>query len=833
MTTYVGIDLGTSNTVISTFDGTKTTVCKKFGQADSMPSAVHLLADGSVLVGRQAFDNIRQHADDVAVNFKQLIGSDAKIKFVSAGLEKDPIWCSSQVIREAFLNVPQGLRNDPDVRVVVTVPAAFGQQQNEATRRAAQDAGLGNVEVLSEPLAAALNILQQDRDDKTVLVYDMGAGTFDVSLVKTEDGKVSILAQGGIPHCGGTHWDTAIRHQFIEPWIKDNLVVDPDDLNNERVAKSINRCVEDAKIRMSGQIMSDEAYNGTEIVRAMGTDVMVSNGKFIEFNIPVGRKAFDGVAEQFIEDSIVACKQLLGDIAIKSNAIDAIVFIGGPTLWPTLRANVTKELEIPEYTGHANPLTAVSEGAAIYAELSKHNAKQQASGNAHTSHRADADFPLTLTYPERVESKKAVIQVTLDNLGLEEVEIQITGPGFNSGRVPLSFSKDIVVDLLNDGATQFEIKVFPKGVAAEISKTIEITRAIGIGKVPSNRSMFIRVLSKDGKTESPEYLVKKGQSLPVEGVMRVNSTKDLNAGEDVWLDFQVYEGEVADIISDNEYVGPLRLHSSHLKGKSLKKGQELICEYTLGLDLNLFLTVSIPALEIKIKDQLYISAAAGFDPAEDWNALAVQATELRERILDFLKAHPESEDLKKALPKLSKAIDVLQESTIQAEVIKARGDVSEASKAFFIARSKNIPDDLRKELQRALEFFETGYDGKVKKAVTTADRQVIDDLAIKAEKAASESKVDEFTNLLARLDQRKWNILWRCDWWIEHWLVTFAGTNYPEDVRTTASEGLKKFDPEDMSSAKKALSDAIDLNNKAQKNTRSARINVDIQRTGK
>lgn len=219
MTTYVGIDLGTSNTVISTFDGTKTTVCKKYGQSDSMPSAVHLLADGSILVGQQAFQNIKQHADDVAVNFKQLMGSDAKVRFVSAGVDKDPIWCSSQVIREAFLNVPQALRNDPDVRVVVTVPAAFGQQQNEATRRAAQDAGLGNVETLSEPLAAALNILQQDRDDKTLLVYDMGAGTFDVSLVKTEDGKVSILAQGGIPHCGGTHWDTAIRHQFIEPWI--------------------------------------------------------------------------------------------------------------------------------------------------------------------------------------------------------------------------------------------------------------------------------------------------------------------------------------------------------------------------------------------------------------------------------------------------------------------------------------------------------------------------------------------------------------------------------------------------------------------------------------
>lgn len=832
MTTYVGIDLGTSNTVISTFDGTKTTVCKKFGQADSMPSAVHLLADGSVLVGRQAYDNIRQHADDVAVNFKQLIGSDAKIKFVSAGVEKDPIWCSSQVIREAFLNVPQALRNDPDVRVVVTVPAAFGQQQNEATRQAAQGAGLANVEVLSEPLAAALNILQQDRDDKTLLVYDMGAGTFDVSLVKTEDGKVSILAQGGIPHCGGTHWDTAIRHQFIEPWIKDNLVIDPDDLNNERVAKSINRCIEDAKIRMSGQIMSDEAFNGTEIVRAMGTDVMISKGKFIEFNIPVGRSAFDGVAEQFIEDSIVACKQLLGDVAIKSEAIDAIVFIGGPTLWPTLRANVTAELDIPEYTGHANPLTAVSEGAAIYAELSSHNNKQRASEKANASHPADANFPLSLSFPERVVNKKAVIQVTLDDLGYEEVEIQITGPGFNSGRVPLTFSKDIVVDLLNDGATQFDIKVFPKGIAV-MSKTIEITRAIGIDKVPSNRSMFIRVLSKDGKTESPEYLVKKGQSLPAEGVMRVKSTKDLNEGEDVWLDFEVYEGEVADIISDNEFIGPLRLHSSHLKGKSLKKGQELICEYTLGLDLNLFLTVSIPALEIKIKDQLYILDTASFDPAEDWAALAFQATELRERILDFLKAHPESEDLKKALPKLSKAIDVLQESTIQAEVIKARGDVNEASKAFFIARSKNIPDDLRKELQRALEFFETGYDGKVKKAVTTADRQFIDDLAIKAEKAAAESKVDEFTNLLARLDQRKWNILWRCEWWIKHWLENFAGKNYSEDVQKAASAGLEKFDPEDLTAAKKALNDAIDFNNKAQKNARASHINVDIQRTGK
>lgn len=584
---------------------------------------------------------------------------------------------------------------------------------------------------------------------------------------------------------------------------------------------------------MSGQIMSDEAFNGTEVVRAMGSDVMVSGGKFIEFNIPVGRKAFDGVAEQFIEDSIVSCKQLLGDVAMKSESIDAVVFIGGPTLWPTLRANVTKELEIPEYTGHANPLTAVSEGAAIFAELSKHNNKQKESGKANASHRADDKFPVSLTFPERVESKKAVIQVTLDNLNYETVELQITGPGFTSGRIPLTFSKDVVVDLLNDGVTPFEVKVFPPDNAPEFTKVIEITRAIGIGKVPSNRSMFIAVLSKNGKTIEPEYLVKKGQSLPVEGVIRVNSTKDLNAGEDVWLDFEVFEGEVADVITDNEFVGPLRLHASHLKGKSLKKGQELVCEYTLGLDLNLFLTVSIPALEIKIKDQLYISGAAGFDPAEDWNALAIQATGLRERILDFLKAHPESEDLKIALPKLSKAIDVLQESTIQAEVIKARGDVTEASKAFFIARSKNVPDDLLKELARALDFFETGYDGKVKKAVTTNDRQVIDDLAIKAEKAASESNVDEFTNLLARLDQRKWNILWRCDWWIKYWLETFSGKSYADDVRAAAEEGLKKFDPENIKEAEKALNEAINLNNKSQKNSRGSQVQVDIQRTGK
>ena len=241
MNNYVGIDLGTTNSAICSYDGDETRIWKSPEQNDVTPSVIYIDRRGNKYVGKRAYDSAPHSPDYAAMLFKRLMGTSTPIKLSAVDIAMSPEECSSEILRVLFGYLPEELRNDPDVGTVITVPAAFNQMQKNATMQAAQLAGIGRVALMQEPVAAVMSVMKARNADGIFVVYDLGGGTLDVALAESIGGRINLLAHGGIAMCGGRDFDRLLRDSVIKPWLFENFDL-PEDLSTNssyKIAASI------------------------------------------------------------------------------------------------------------------------------------------------------------------------------------------------------------------------------------------------------------------------------------------------------------------------------------------------------------------------------------------------------------------------------------------------------------------------------------------------------------------------------------------------------------------------------------------------------------------
>ncbi len=171
---YVGIDLGTTNSAICSFDGESLRLYKSPEQHDVTPSAIFIDKRGNKYVGLRAYNNAAKNPDNGATLFKRLMGTSTPIKLPAVNITMSPDECSAEILRVLFGYLPEEIRNDPDTGTVITVPAAFNQMQKDATMAAASKAGIGKVAIMQEPVAAVMSVMRQRKGDGIFLVYDLG-----------------------------------------------------------------------------------------------------------------------------------------------------------------------------------------------------------------------------------------------------------------------------------------------------------------------------------------------------------------------------------------------------------------------------------------------------------------------------------------------------------------------------------------------------------------------------------------------------------------------------------------------------------------------------------
>ena len=351
---YVGIDLGTTNSAAAVFDGERVAVVRNAQGATVTPSVVRIDKQGRVTVGTRARRFLEQDPANTAAEFKRLMGTDRPIEFPAAGLAKKPEELSAEVLKALRQDITDQLGVAID-RAVISVPALFELPQSAATSEAARLAGFGRVELLQEPIASALAAGWRADDDGagTWLVFDLGGGTFDASLLETRDGLLRVVGHDGDNFLGGRDFDWTITEHLAS-----RLAVVPRRANAEHAAalRALRLAAEDAKIELSRG----------ERAQVTLAQPLVIDGQDVEVDLELDRATVERLCAPLVDRALDVCVRLLTANGLGPGRLAKIVLVGGPTVMPIVRARVAARLEAPIAEGH-DPMTLVAQGAALYA----------------------------------------------------------------------------------------------------------------------------------------------------------------------------------------------------------------------------------------------------------------------------------------------------------------------------------------------------------------------------------------------------------------------------------------------------------------------------------
>jgi molecular chaperone DnaK len=367
----IGIDLGTTNSCVSIMDGKEAKVISNAEGARTTPSVV-AFAKGERLIGQSAKRQAVTNADNTLFALKRLIGrrfddpltkkdqdivpykiikSDSGDAWVECEGEKySPSQISAFILQKMKESAESHL-GKPVTQAVITVPAYFNDSQRQATRDAGKIAGLEVLRIINEPTAAALAYGLDKKDAGTIAVYDLGGGTFDVSILDIGEGTFEVQATNGDTFLGGEDFDNRLIDYLADEFKKDNSV----DLRNDTIAlQRLKEAAEKAKIELSSATQTE--------VNLPFITADASGPKHLNVNIT--RAKFEGLVEDLVQRTIEPCKKALADANLKAGDIDEVILVGGMTRMPKVQEEVQKFFAKVPHKG-VNPDEVVAMGAAI------------------------------------------------------------------------------------------------------------------------------------------------------------------------------------------------------------------------------------------------------------------------------------------------------------------------------------------------------------------------------------------------------------------------------------------------------------------------------------
>ena len=790
MKNYIGIDLGTTNSAICSYDGENVRVWKSPEQNDVTPSAIFIDRRGNRYYGRRAYEMAPANDKNAATLFKRYMGTSQKFDFENAKLSLTPEECSAEILKILFGYLPEEIRNDPDTATVITVPAAFNQMKKDATLEAAKLAGIGSVALMQEPVAAVMSVMRVSKQEGIFLVYDLGGGTFDVSIAENIGGKVNLLTQGGKEMCGGRDWDRMILNHIIVPWLHNTFSL-PDDLITNPQYRLLHRlalfAAEQAKIELSAQ---EETTIRMDEGRLRSMD---QNGEEIYIDIPITRADLEPLIEDLIADTISVTRETLKKAGLSASDIEKIVFVGGPTNYKPLRDKVAAELALSVSTD-LNPMTAVAEGASIFAESidwtnHRHNRK---SATAEMTTGTDVSF----RYESRTTSSTARIAFSISGSSGLTVEVTSADTGWSSGRAVLKQGTILDLPLTKNGDNVFDVAVFDRfGKALALGESrIVITRTIAtIGAIPASHSIAIKALDKLGGTPVPVYLVQEGDALPKKGREVLRAGQTLKAGSHDALTFTLWEGEITYPIEDNRFVGYYKISGTDFESGMIPTGAEIICDYDMNDSGNIYLCVSIPCIGADFGDRSFYSRQEGQINLTDTDRIADAGQDVMDRI-DTMAKKINDERLDKARKKASKAASVGSEEHDQEDAQSAYNELLEAKKELASVRKDHIKEIRQMDLDSCVRFFNE----VVRQHAKPTEAEAFDNLSRAAQRSIDRNDAD-FDNQLNELRGKNFAILWRQDWFVIdrfNWMVqnpyNFSDRTRFEELKRAGQQYIQK-----------------------------------------
>ena len=348
MSKIIGIDLGTTNSCVAVMEGGEPVVIPNAEGARTTPSVVAFTKNGERLVGQVAKRQAVTNPDRTIISIKRDMGTDRRISI--DGKDYAPQDISAMILMKLKADAEAYL-GETVTQAVITVPAYFSDSQRQATKDAGRIAGLEVLRIINEPTAAALAYGLDKDDSHKILVYDLGGGTFDVSLLEIGDGVFEVLATNGNTRLGGDDYDQRIIDYLAAEFKKENNI----DLKADRMAlQRLKEAAEKAKIELSG-VMSTNINLPFITADATGPK---------HLDITLTRAKFDELTRDLVEATVAPMQNALRDAGLTANEVDRVILVGGSTRIPAVQEAVRKMVGKEPYR-NINPDECVAIGAAI------------------------------------------------------------------------------------------------------------------------------------------------------------------------------------------------------------------------------------------------------------------------------------------------------------------------------------------------------------------------------------------------------------------------------------------------------------------------------------
>ena len=348
MSKIIGIDLGTTNSCVSVIEGGEPVVIPNAEGARTTPSVVAFSKDGERMVGNVAKRQAITNPEKTISSIKRHMGSDYKVNIDGKAYTPQEI---SAIILQKLKSDAEAYLGEKVTEAVITVPAYFTDSQRQATKDAGKIAGLDVKRIINEPTAAALAFGIDKEDDQKVMVYDLGGGTFDVSIIEMGDGVQEVLATAGNNHLGGDDFDKKVMDYIIAQFKNETGI----DLSNDKMAmQRVKEAAEKAKIDLSGMTT---AQISLPFITADAT-----GPKHLETTLT--RAKFNEMTADLVEATMGPVRQAMKDSGLSMNDIDKILLVGGSTRIPAVQEAIQKFSGKEPFKG-INPDECVAMGAAL------------------------------------------------------------------------------------------------------------------------------------------------------------------------------------------------------------------------------------------------------------------------------------------------------------------------------------------------------------------------------------------------------------------------------------------------------------------------------------
>ncbi len=348
MAKVVGIDLGTTNSVVSVMEGQSPTVIANSEGSRTTPSVVAFTKTGERLVGQLAKRQAVTNPDRTISSIKRYMGTDHHVKI--DGKDYTPQEISSMILQK-LVNDASSYLGERVTKAVITVPAYFNDAQRQATKDAGKIAGLEVLRIINEPTAAALAYGLDKKGSETILVFDLGGGTFDVSILEVGDGVFEVKSTNGDTHLGGDDYDVRIRDFLVTEFRKEQGI----DLSGDKQAlQRLTEAAEKAKIELSGTVQTS--------INLPFITADQNGPKHLDMTLT--RAKFEELTQDLTDRCIKPFQSALADAKLDVSKIDEVVMVGGSTRMPVIQ-ELVKKLTGKELNQSVNPDEVVAIGAAI------------------------------------------------------------------------------------------------------------------------------------------------------------------------------------------------------------------------------------------------------------------------------------------------------------------------------------------------------------------------------------------------------------------------------------------------------------------------------------